>query len=148
MDASPRLAGAEPESPCCTDHRVHFRFSGSHRCGANAKRGTCGNKLSVREDVLRNAVLDELRRRLTTPDAVEYLKRRIEPELQSGSNASDDTRAWRRTNHAGASPDFRQTPGLCNGPGMATPNSPESVPVSQDVDAHAPRMSPTFMRKS
>lgn len=69
-------------------------FSGSHqryyRCGANAKRGTCGNKLSVREDVLRNAMLDELRQRLTTPEAVEYLKRRIEAALQNGSNASED----------------------------------------------------------
>lgn len=28
--------------------------------------------------------------------------------------------------------------GLCNGPGMATPNGSESVPVSQEVDVHTP----------
>ncbi len=32
---------------------------------------------------------------------------------------------------------FDRRHGLCDGPGMATPNSPESVPVSQDVDSHA-----------
>lgn len=32
---------------------------------------------------------------------------------------------------------FDSCPGACDGRGMATPNSPESVPVSQDVDAPA-----------
>ena len=67
-------------------------FSGSHqryyRCSANAKRGTCANKLSVREDIVRTTILDELRKRLTTPEAAEYLRRRIESELTSGSNAT------------------------------------------------------------
>lgn len=41
-------------------------------------------------------------------------------------------------NHAGRVQIFDRHLGLCDGPGMATPNSPESVPVSQDVDSHAP----------
>ena len=64
-------------------------FSGSHqryyRCSANAKRGTCANKLSVREDVVRAGVLGELRRRLTSPEAVAYLARRVEAELRTTS---------------------------------------------------------------
>lgn len=47
-----------------------------YRCEASGKRGTCANKLSVREDVLRTNLLDELRRRLTSKDHIAYARKK------------------------------------------------------------------------
>jgi site-specific DNA recombinase len=46
------------------------------RCEASGKRGTCANKRSVREDVLRTNLLDELRRRLTSKDHIAYARKK------------------------------------------------------------------------
>jgi site-specific DNA recombinase len=47
-----------------------------YRCEASGKRGTCANKLSVREDVLRRNLLDELRHRLTSKAHIAYARKK------------------------------------------------------------------------
>ena len=47
-----------------------------YRCEASGKRGTCANRLSVREDVLRTNLLDELRRRLTSKEHIAYARKK------------------------------------------------------------------------
>lgn len=48
-----------------------------YRCDARAKRGTCENPISVREDLARERTLTELRRLLTTADTISYVRDRL-----------------------------------------------------------------------
>src|SRR4051794_27446875 len=63
-------------------HEHRWRFFGSilpmHRF---KKRGTCSNRLSVREDVVRTRILQAMRDRLSSPSAVAYLRKRIAERL-------------------------------------------------------------------
>lgn len=52
-----------------------------YRCETYSRRGRCTNKRSVPEAVVRANLLDELRRRLTSPDAVAYARKRIAERL-------------------------------------------------------------------
>jgi hypothetical protein len=46
-------------------------------CGDHKKRGTCTNKLSVREDVIRTQVISEVRHRFQDYASIDYLRKRI-----------------------------------------------------------------------
>jgi site-specific DNA recombinase len=52
-----------------------------YRCQDHAKRGTCVNALSVREDVLRASLLEELRHRLTSEKGLAHARKRIAERL-------------------------------------------------------------------
>lgn len=52
-----------------------------YRCQEYSKRRTCTNGVSVREDVLRTSLLDELRHRLASPDGLAYARKRIAERL-------------------------------------------------------------------
>jgi DNA invertase Pin-like site-specific DNA recombinase len=52
-----------------------------YRCANNVKRGTCKNKLSVREDVARQSILAELRHRLTSDQGIAHARKRIAERL-------------------------------------------------------------------
>jgi DNA invertase Pin-like site-specific DNA recombinase len=52
-----------------------------YRCQDYAKRGVCTNGCSVREDVLRASLLDELRHRLASPVSLAYARKRIAEHL-------------------------------------------------------------------
>ncbi len=45
-----------------------------YRCGDAHKRGTCKNRLPIREDVISTALLDELRALLTCPKGIEHAR--------------------------------------------------------------------------
>lgn len=58
-----------------------------YRCGDNKKRGTCANSLTVREPVVRGRLLGAFNTRLTSPEAIAYLRQRIAELLGHASRA-------------------------------------------------------------
>jgi hypothetical protein len=67
--------------------------SGGHayyRCEGHTKRGICANAVSVREDVTRTSLLDELRHRLTTSDGIARARKRIATALGEITRGTDD----------------------------------------------------------
>ncbi len=52
-----------------------------YRCSDEKKRGTCANKLSLREDVAKQRLLDALHARYAAPSAVSYLRKKIAEHL-------------------------------------------------------------------
>jgi site-specific DNA recombinase len=52
-----------------------------YRCGDHVKRGTCANSLGVREDVLRERLLDELRHTLVRPAGLTFARKCIAERL-------------------------------------------------------------------
>ncbi|MBI3202035.1 MAG: recombinase family protein [Myxococcales bacterium] len=52
-----------------------------YNCGDHKKRGTCPNRLSVREDLVRRRMFAAIRERVATPAAIEYLRRRVAERL-------------------------------------------------------------------
>ncbi len=52
-----------------------------YRCSHAKNRGTCQNKLSLREDVARRKLLDALGERLSSPAAIAFLRQRIAAHL-------------------------------------------------------------------
>lgn len=60
-----------------------------YRCGDNHKRKTCGNTLTVREDVARDALLAALRRRLASNEGVLYARKLIVEKLAELSRTAN-----------------------------------------------------------
>lgn len=60
-----------------------------YRCGDSKKRGTCANKLSVREDIARARILGALRDRLSSVAAVAYLRKCIAERLSDVSRIAN-----------------------------------------------------------
>lgn len=52
-----------------------------YRCQESMKRRTCTNRISVREDVLRASLLDEIRHRLASSKGLAYARKRIAERL-------------------------------------------------------------------
>jgi hypothetical protein len=52
-----------------------------YRCESHTRRGLCTNDLSVREDVLRASLLDELRHRLASDEGILHARKRIVERL-------------------------------------------------------------------
>lgn len=50
-------------------------------CAGAKQRRTCPNRLSVREDVARRSIFDAIRQQLVTPNAIDYLRKRIAERL-------------------------------------------------------------------
>jgi site-specific DNA recombinase len=48
-----------------------------YRCVSNRKRGTCSNRLSVRERLTRERILEAIRQALETPNAIAYVRQRF-----------------------------------------------------------------------
>jgi hypothetical protein len=67
-----------------------------YRCEAHNKRGTCKNDLSVRESVLRESLLDEIRHRLASDDGIRYARKRITEALAKLARESGETRRQHR----------------------------------------------------
>lgn len=53
-----------------------------YRCSQQSKRRSCSNRLSVREDVLRSCVLEQLRTRLLSPEGLTRARQLVEEELE------------------------------------------------------------------
>lgn len=60
-----------------------------YRCSDRAKRGTCANTLTVREEIARTCILDALRKLLVTPTTVEHARRRFAEKVREWSKAAD-----------------------------------------------------------
>ncbi len=56
-----------------------------YRCVANRKRGTCSNRLSVREGLTRARVLAAISEALATPKAIAYVRQRLAERAGSAS---------------------------------------------------------------
>lgn len=72
-------------------------FGGSsaayYRCSHHVKRGTCPNERSVREDVTRRRIIEEVRTLLTRPEGIALARKEIAEQLGSfarGMNAAID----------------------------------------------------------
>lgn len=52
-----------------------------YRCSDALKRGTCKNRLGVREDVIVEAAVAELKRVLSQPDLMKHLRERVEERI-------------------------------------------------------------------
>jgi hypothetical protein len=52
-----------------------------YRCSANRKRGTCVNRLSVREDIARKRILGAVREAIASPAGIAYLRRKLAEKL-------------------------------------------------------------------
>ena len=63
-----------------------------YKCGDVHKRGTCANPLSVREGVLREALLLELERLLTSSETVALAKKRLQQKLGESARSNDKER--------------------------------------------------------
>ncbi len=67
--------------------------AGYYACADHRKRGTCKNGKSVREDAARRTIFDVLRRELFTPEAVEYLRKKIAERLgEMGRTSTEELR--------------------------------------------------------
>lgn len=77
-----------------------------YRCEGNMKRGICENALSVREDVLRESILGELRRRLLREDSLQEARAKMAEWLGGLRRRRDAERnevlARMEKNHANA----------------------------------------------
>ncbi len=60
-----------------------------YRCVANRKRGTCANRLSVREGLTRMRILEAVSDALATPKAIAYVRQRFAERLGSLSRDAD-----------------------------------------------------------
>lgn len=71
------------ECGCCSALMVISGGSSAayYKCVDFKKRGTCGNSLSVREDVARRRIFDALVERLNRPKAIEHLRKRLAEQL-------------------------------------------------------------------
>jgi len=61
-----------------------------YKCGDHKKRRTCPNALGVKEEVARTRIFSALQEKFSTPDALEYLRKRIAEFL--GESNRDATR--------------------------------------------------------
>jgi site-specific DNA recombinase len=61
-----------------------------YRCVANRKRGTCSNRLSVRERLTRERVVAAIRQALETPKAIAYVRQRFAERV--GARSRDASR--------------------------------------------------------
>ena len=75
-------------------------FGGSsqryYRCSDNKKRGTCANRLSLREDVARSRLLGFLRDNLTGPKEVAFIRKTVAEVLGNLSRKTTEGIAERR----------------------------------------------------
>jgi site-specific DNA recombinase len=65
-------------------------YGGRYRCSHNRQRGTCDNRLMVREDLARDRLLAALRERLLSPSGIAHARKRLAErlgELSKGSTA-------------------------------------------------------------
>ena len=60
-----------------------------YRCSANAKRGSCSNRLSVRERELREAVVAGLAENLSAPATLTFLEQQCEAFLRQRAGAKN-----------------------------------------------------------
>ena len=59
-----------------------------YRCTSNRKRGTCENRLSVRESLAKKRVLDAMSSALASPEAINHIRHRLAEKLGSLSRDS------------------------------------------------------------
>lgn len=79
------LSGLLRCADCDTPMTVHNGSSASYyTCSAARKRGTCTNRISLREDETIDAVLGHLREIVTSPAARAYLETRVTSLLATG----------------------------------------------------------------
>jgi hypothetical protein len=67
-----------------------------YRCSGNIKRGTCPNRMSIREETVRGGILGELRRLVTTPWGILYLRKLHAQEIGDGQRRAVAELAERR----------------------------------------------------
>lgn len=72
---------------CCGACMVVTRGTSAlyYRCGDYKKRRTCSNKLGVKEEFVRHRIFEAIQERLSSPKAVEYLRKRIAEYLGEAS---------------------------------------------------------------
>ena len=58
-------------------------------CGDAKKRGTCSNKLMLRDDVARRSIVGAVREALFTPAAVTFLRKKIAERLRSRAQTAE-----------------------------------------------------------
>jgi hypothetical protein len=78
--ATPYLFSSLLYCAACGGKMVICGGSGSssyYRCETHNKRGTCANDLSVREAVVRESLLDEIRHRLASDDGIRHARKCI-----------------------------------------------------------------------
>jgi DNA invertase Pin-like site-specific DNA recombinase len=59
------------------------------KCTDHSKRGTCANKLALREEVARARIVEALRERFSSPAAITYLRKRIAEQLGELSRSAN-----------------------------------------------------------
>jgi len=69
--------------------------SRQYRCNDNKNRGTCKNRLGVREDVARTLILQALRDQLCSPAELDHVRRQVAHELGKLSRGRDQELAER-----------------------------------------------------
>ncbi|MCX5748040.1 MAG: recombinase family protein [Proteobacteria bacterium] len=60
-----------------------------YRCSHAVKRGTCDNRMSVREPIARERILGAITRRLTSPEGIAYARKRIVERLREVSKLAN-----------------------------------------------------------
>ena len=67
-----------------------------YRCSTAFGKGTCSNDLRVREEVLRGDCLEMIREEIQTPEAIEYIRRKIGELLRTYTRDMDKELAERK----------------------------------------------------
>ena len=99
--ASPRkltylLSGILVCDLCGFPMTIYGGTSRYYRCATHFGKGTCTNDLRVREEVLRGDCLDQIREEIQTPQAIEYVRRKIGELLRSYTRDMDKELAERK----------------------------------------------------
>ncbi len=71
-----------------------------YRCVSNRKRGVCTNRLSVRETLTRQRVLEAIGSAIASPEAVSHIRHRLASEsaLSHGTSQQTSRRVGRASN--------------------------------------------------
>lgn len=57
--------------------------SGGYYCCSNARRNSCNNKIIVRRKLVEQLVLDEVRKRMSSPEQIRNLLEKVEDEISN-----------------------------------------------------------------
>jgi Recombinase zinc beta ribbon domain len=77
------------------------------RCVSNRKRGVCGNRLSVRESLARERILEAIHCAVASPDAAAYVRHRLAERMgalsrESGADLTERSGRLKRSRSASA----------------------------------------------
>jgi len=104
-----------------------------YRCSDAQKRGTCANRLAVREDIVTRRMLEALRDRVGGPWALAFIRKRVAELLGEGSRTLNAELKARRDRLARSEASIRELISMM----IEGDRSPRVRQMRDDLEAHA-----------